>query len=118
MKKWFAFLPLFLVLSCKHEPTIPSTPVSFSNDVLPIVAGNCQMPGCHGPIDHEEFKLVDYNDFMKDDLIVPLKPHSSKIYEAILSSGENQMPRPPYARLTNEQIKTIYTWILQGAPNN
>ena len=39
----------FAATSCRNTPVIPESPViSFSSDLEPILAGNCQMSGCHG----------------------------------------------------------------------
>lgn len=111
--------PSFFI-SCRHEPQVPDYPIiSFSNDINPIISGNCTMSGCHGSINPQEFSLVGYENLMKDENIIAGKPHSSKIYESIIATGgEDLMPRPPYSRLTNQQIELIYLWILQGAKNN
>ena len=98
-------------------PEIPS--ISFANDVNPILSGNCTQSGCHGQQEHEAFSLSGYQSVMKDEIVVAGKPHSSKIYQAILKfSGEEAMPPLPANRLSDEQIETIYLWILQGAKNN
>ena len=121
MKKICFTLSLGIFLcSCRHEPVIPDQPqVSFANDVNPIISGNCTQSGCHGGNDPEAFSLDSYDKLMKHDNVVAGKPHSSKIYESITKlSGEDLMPRSPYPRLSNQQIETIYLWILQGAKNN
>jgi hypothetical protein len=109
---------LLLHYSCRHKPIVPEKPVSFSRDILSIIGGNCSQQGCHGS-SNAEFPLLSYDQMMKDDRIVPNDPYNSKIYLAITSSfGENVMPPPPQQPLTTEQISIIYTWIIQGAPNN
>ena len=124
MKKVIAFscfvcaaaLPV-LWSSCRHQPVVPDQPaISFSSDILPIIGGNCMSSNCHGG---EAFDLSNYDDFTKERRITPYKPYNSNIYISITTtSGENMMPPSPQKPLTDEQINTIYLWILQGALNN
>ncbi|HEY6160699.1 MAG TPA: hypothetical protein VI112_05730 [Bacteroidia bacterium] len=124
MKKIISF-SLFLFASalpllwsaCRHQPVVPDQPaISFSGDILPIVGGNCMSSNCHGG---EAFDLSTYDEFTKQGRITPYKPYNSKVYTSITAtSGEDMMPPSPQKPLTDQQINTIYLWILQGALNN
>lgn len=111
---------VIFIHSCKHEPVIPDQPeISFSRDIMPIVAANCQSSGCHGTVNQEEIQLLTYNDFVNDELVVPYNTKQSELYRAITSSsGEDAMPPSPQNPLSDTQIKMIYLWIMQGAKNN
>lgn len=108
------------IYSCKHEPIIPDQPeISFSHDIMPIIAANCQSSGCHGLINPEEIQLLTYDDMVDGELVIPYNTNQSELYRAITtSSGEDAMPRAPQSPLSNTQIKLIYVWIKQGAKNN
>lgn len=123
MKKYiYPLISIFIVIgfSCHHNPVVPEKPaISFANDVNPIITGNCTQSGCHGQNEHESFSLIGYDNVVKQENVVAGDPQSSKIYQSIKQlGGENMMPLPPNPRLSDEQIETIYLWILQGAKNN
>lgn len=124
MKKLYVFcvlvsIPAILLFSCKHEPVLPEHQVSFSEEVLPIIQMGCQHSGCHGDSLNQEFKLVDYDDVMENGDVKAGNPQDSKLYEVITTeTGEDRMPREPYARLSDRNISMIYIWIAQGAQNN
>lgn len=85
--------------------------------MLPIIGGNCQQSGCHDQGSGR--KLIQYDDFLKSDRIVPDNPYKSEIYTRIVTQRSgNVMPVPPRSPLTNQQIQMIFTWIKQGAKNN
>ena len=56
MKRLYLILPILSVLalgSCRKDyygtPPIPAGPVSFSQEILPILETNCAKSGCHVP---------------------------------------------------------------------
>jgi mono/diheme cytochrome c family protein len=113
-----SLIALLAATSCRHQPVLPDRQISFSSEVMPILAGNCTQSGCHGS-NGGEFELLTYDDVMKDGRVVAGDAHHSKIYTSITAtSGEDQMPQPPNSPLTSEQVQTIFTWIMQGAKNN
>ncbi len=115
-------LSLFLlfVAACKHEAIIPSQPViSFQNDVQPILTGNCTEAGCHGSSNTRRFRLFTYNDVMVHGKIVSGNATNSALYNSL--SGKkfvSQMPPSSKPPLSDQQITSIYVWIMQGAKNN
>jgi hypothetical protein len=44
------------------------------------------------------------------------KPFDSKLYNVITNLSFNKMP--PAGNMSDDQIKVIYIWILQGAKEN
>lgn len=109
---------LLCATACRHDPLTPlsdAPTISFSNDVQPLIISNCTESGCHGFGGHA-FTLQTYDNIMSR--VKAADPHGSSLYNAITANTLNTMPKPPYPRLTDTQIKTIYLWILQGAKNN
>jgi hypothetical protein len=103
--------------ACKHETVIPETPVTYSGDIAPILAGSCQFSGCHGTQNPEELELLTYDDVKR--IVKVGNPDNSKLYEVVTArSGEEAMPRSPYPTLSDRQKLLIKVWILQGALNN
>jgi len=113
-------LLLFQITSCKHDPIIPESPaMSFQHDIQPIITANCTEPGCHGNTNSRKFPLITYDDIMKNSEIIPGNAQKSKLYLTITAKKGNQI-MPPSSKhpLSDQQITTIYLWIMQGAKNN
>lgn len=114
-----AFFALVIVSlnSCKHDVDLTGVPeMSFENDIKVILSGNCSMNACHGSDSKSEFPLLTYNDVMTHGEVKAGDARDSKIYEAIIETGDDKMP--PTGSLTDLQIKKIYIWIEQGAKDN
>ena len=110
----FAFI---VVQSCKHDSVVPDIPISFSQDVAPVIGSQCGDAGCHGTSNPEEIELITYRDVM--EIVKPGNPDDSKIIKVMMQSfGEDMMPPSNRPRVPDEQIKIIYGWILQGALDN
>ncbi|MEO6884008.1 MAG: c-type cytochrome domain-containing protein [Bacteroidia bacterium] len=124
MKKIFWGVSLLFVslIACKHEPVVPNSPIiSFSNDVQPIIIGNCTQSSCHGNGSGRDSDraLLTYNEVINYGQITPGNAQNSQLYTDIAPKGtQQQMPPTPTPELSNQQILTIYLWILQGAKNN
>jgi hypothetical protein len=127
-----ALVGVFIVLACKHEkpyPPISNTPIRsfncssdtvyFQNTILPILASNCGMSGCHNEQSHREGVVVtDYVSLMNSDIIDRGHGSRSELYGVITDSGEDIMPPSNMTPLTGDQINSIKKWIDQGAINN
>jgi hypothetical protein len=112
-------LPFAITMSCKHEPILPETEVSFSNDIQPILQMGCSHAGCHGDSLNPVFKLVTYEQVMDKGEIEPGNPRGSELYQVLVTNdSEDKMPRSPYPELNDRNKKLIYIWIAQGAKNN
>jgi hypothetical protein len=108
---------VFSFAGCITEPDLGNYPaVSFQNEVQPIIAANCSQSGCHGAVAPEEFTLQTYEEVMLH--VKAGDGRKSALYEVITDRGEEFMPPSPSAPLTDDQIRTIFVWIEQGAPNN
>ena len=117
--------PLFSVIiitiglaSCKHKTDFNSlTEVSYSRDISPIISSNCAYSGCHGDSNFVHFSLVTYEG-LANGHIVPGSPEKSRLYQNLITYGDDIMPKKPYSELTEKQIQLIYVWIGQGVKNN
>lgn len=109
-----------IVTSCKHDAIVPQAPVvSFSNDVEPLIIGHCSQSGCHGSDNMSRFPLITYDDVISKGAVIAGDAYNSKIYSSIAAkTGSERMPPEPKAMLSDENITTIYLWIMQGAKNN
>jgi hypothetical protein len=95
----------------------PSTSVSYTNNVVPILENNCYK--CHGVEQIKEgLDMRTYETLMAGSfngvVIVPGNADDSFLVQQVL---DGKMPkRGP--KLTLEQIQIIINWINQGALNN
>jgi hypothetical protein len=94
-------------------------PVSFINDVAPILKENCF--ACHDAKKKKgKFEMTSYENIRKggtkDDPIVPGKSRESILIDALTSKGADRMP-PKEAGdpLPKEKIAIIARWIDEGA---
>lgn len=133
-----ALITITLAFSCQHEPDEVVGPVIppdqngngagdchpdtvyFQQSVLPLLIQSCGVIGCHDPGTAQDgVVLTDYTSIINTGDVRPGRPDNSDLYEVITDDDEDdRMPPPPRDRLTADQIKTIETWILQGALNN
>lgn len=108
------FLLMTFVAGCTREPELDGYPeVSFINEVKPIISANCTQAGCHTG-SRGEFPLVSYEDIA--GAVSPFNARKSELYKAITGRSERMMP--PSGPMDDEQIRTIFVWIEQGAKNN
>ena len=106
------------LISCKRKTDFNSlTEVSYSRDISPIISSNCAYSGCHGDTNFVHFSLVTFEG-LENGHIVPGSPEKSRLYQALITYGKNNMPKKPYNALTEKQIQLIYVWIGQGVKNN
>jgi hypothetical protein len=94
-------------------------PVSYKNDVAPILAGNCVK--CHGPTKQEsDFRLDTPDGLTKGGkvgpAIVPGSAKESHLMKAILGTSDDVVAMPPEdGPLSKEQIDVLRRWIDEGA---
>ncbi|HYV90768.1 MAG TPA: hypothetical protein VE978_03260 [Chitinophagales bacterium] len=108
--------------SCRKDYFIPppvdlNTPVSFSQQVVPIFDNSCALSSCHLPgaqvpdltaeNAYDQLLLLGYVDSTNVD--------GSVLYKRLISTSD---PMPPDEKLSPDQINLIYAWISQGALNN
>jgi hypothetical protein len=132
------FILLFF-FSCKHQLINPNDPgagggtggggvvppsstcspdsVYFVNDIMPMIASNCTMSGCHGNVATADgIYLTTYNNIMR--YVNAGNAAQSKLYKVLFRSGSDRMPPPPNAPLSDAQKALLQKWINQGAKNN
>ena len=116
MARRYTFMPF---LTRGAQQTQGAT-VSFSQDVLPIFQARCVT--CHGDVGPEDgLSLTSYENVMKGSVagpvVIPGDPDNSELVKRIKGISQPRMPFGQ-APLSDEQIRTIETWVAQGAPNN
>lgn len=124
---------LFLFTGCKHHVAPPGTGsdpfvyespcdpdvIYFEQDVLPLLVSACAQSGCHDAATHEHGVVTEsYETIMaSNDLVEPGQPNESELIHVLFETGDDLMPPPPNAPLTDEQIAVLTDWIEQGALN-
>lgn len=114
-------LALFATFAQAAEPK-----VDFTRDVKPILSNRCFH--CHGPDDAERqggvsgLRLDTHEGALADlgngtQAIVPGQPDASVLVERIATDDEftRMPPVESGAKLTEREIRTLKTWIAQGA---
>ncbi|MHB1277697.1 MAG: c-type cytochrome domain-containing protein [Bacteroidia bacterium] len=93
--------------------------VYFRNEILPLLASNCAMPGCHDALTSADgVRLDSYLSLFRSGVVDPGNPSNSNLWEAINETDpEDRMPLNANP-LTPEQKSLILLWIQQGARNN
>jgi WD40 repeat protein len=97
----------------------PKGPVSFINDVAPILQDNCF--GCHGAKNPKgKLDMTHYATLRKggtkDDPIAPGKPDDSLLVNVLTATDKSHMPpRETADPLPPEKIAVIERWIQEGA---
>lgn len=119
------FLSAFLVFLCcsclydqsKSQPTpatcstSPSSQVSFSRDVLPIIKTNCLQ--CHDAKNHYGGIVIETYTQMAES------GKSGELYNSIqINSSTGKAYMPKGGRLMDCEIALIQAWIKQGSLNN
>jgi mono/diheme cytochrome c family protein len=110
---------LFLHNATPARADAPRGPVSFLNEVAPILKENCF--SCHGARNPKgKLDMTKYASLRKggtkDDPIVPGKPDESYLLDALKSTKAGRMPpRESGDPLKPEQIAVIEQWIKEGA---
>lgn len=100
--------------------------VSFRQDVWPILESNCL--GCHTAPDGKGYKesglsMGSYSSLMEGTrfgpVVVPGNPLESTLIRLVEGRGDPSI-RMPHGKqpLSEGEIKTLRTWVEQGAKNN
>ena len=114
----FALAWLLLVTPTTAYGQAPKGPVSFINDVAPILQKNCF--ACHDAKKKKgKLEMTSYESFRKgggrDDPIVPGKAKESLIIDLLTGKGAERMPpKDAGDPLKKEQIAIIAKWIDEG----
>lgn len=93
--------------------------IYFAQDVLPILVSNCAFSGCHNAASAEDGVILEsYETVIQTADVEPFNLNDSEIYEVLVDNDlDDRMPPDPTPALSQAQINTIATWILQGGLN-
>ena len=110
------------LLSLKPAPVVaqaPAKPVSYINDIAPILKENCF--GCHGAKNPKgKLDMTRMDHFRaggtKEDSIVDTKPEESYLIDVLVAQDKKRMPPLESGdALPKEKIALISLWIKEGA---
>src|SRR3989442_2582231 len=111
-------LVLLLMAPQSAAAQAPNGPVSFINDVAPILKENCF--ACHDAKKRKgKFDMTTYENFRKggdqEDPIVAGKPEESHLLDLLNAKDSSRMPPPKDIPepLPREKIAVIEQWIKQ-----
>ena len=105
---------ILFTTSCSKDKTVYGIadcpdPISFSDDVKPIINLNCATSGCHDANTTTPYKFIDHEDISANaDLILSVIRHESGVTPMPL--GGNQ--------IADSLIKKIECWVIQGKLDN
>jgi len=99
-----------------QDVTFPDSNVSYVRHMQPFLSLSCSSGGCHNASDPAAgIDLTDYSGllFGRPNLVVPEKPDES----LIILSLEQRIAHPYdiMSRVTDNQLRGVRTWILEGA---
>lgn len=102
-----------------EEPVVPDAPkTSFKDDIQPILAERCSIPGCHAAPGAAGLDLTTYDTFKKGGKSGPGfiagDGKGSHVVKRIDGGGMPPIPPP----LNAAQVKLFIDWIDEGAQNN
>ena len=111
------------VLAPLHNACAQRAPMSYSEDVVPILMGYCL--GCHQPgaqgYEASGLDLTSYDGLMKGTkfgpMVIPGKPDNSNLIVLIDGKAKVRMPFGHKA-LPSCLRDIVYGWIFEGAKNN
>src|SRR5213082_2154623 len=109
------FFTAVLTFGQAQNPDAPSTPVSFSKDLAPILAKKCV--ACHGPEKSKgHFRLDSFDWLMKGGesksaSIVPGQPEQSELVRRLTTQDEDDRMPQKDEPLPSAQIALLERWI-------
>ena len=95
------------------DPDGPPQPVSFKNELSPLLNSSCALAGCHVTGGHKPYLSPDisFQQIVNGGFVNTDFPKESILYKMI--NGEMAQ----YIPSTADRQK-VYDWIRNGAPNN
>ncbi|MBL7921194.1 MAG: hypothetical protein JNJ40_12825 [Bacteroidia bacterium] len=120
-----------IINSCtKDVGKISYAETAFPNEIGEIIIKKCATSGCHNDISKEAaagLSLTSWNRMFEGSnggaIVIPYRPDLSTLIYYINSYSEygtiQLVPKMPFggSALTNSEVKTIYDWVSNGAPN-
>ncbi len=119
MPRALSLLALALTAAAASAREPAGRPVSFINDVAPILKESCF--GCHGAKNPKgKLDMTRYETFRKggtkDDPVVPGKPDESYLLDVLKATDKTRMPpKDAGDPLPPEKIAVIERWVAEGA---
>jgi WD40 repeat protein len=113
-----ALLAALLLAATQSAHATPAPPVSFINEVAPILKESCF--GCHGAKNPKgKLDMTKYASFRKgglrEDPITPGQPDESLILDLLKATDKSRMPpKETGDALPKEKIGLIERWIAEG----
>jgi len=111
------------MLAPVHKACAQRAPMSYSEDVVPVLKGycvSCHQPGGQG-LEASGLDLTSYDGLMKGTkfgpMVIPGKPDSSNLIVLIDGKAKVRMPFGHKA-LPSCLRDIVYGWIFEGAKNN
>jgi len=129
LKIFLLIILIFSALACDDTITvtdldnkiIPSSNVSFSQDIYPVLQAKCAYSGCHsGTSPAGNIDLTSWVNVTSTNIITIGDPDLSRLVWAINGTPAISPMPPPYTglALTPNQVQGIITWIKEGAKQN
>ena len=126
-----SFFSIMFYAGCKDTITadqvdsvvIPSSNVSYSKYIQPVLNLKCATGGCHDDITKQSgISFTTWsNTVANPNVVFPGKPENSSIVYSIKGQAPYQPMPPPNSgirAMTNNQVDGVTTWIKEGAKNN
>jgi hypothetical protein len=126
-KKIIGFLAGFtmlLLIGCYKDKTVIfdtgeeiTRPVSFANDITPILNKSCNTSGCHssGGIKHDLSSANAFNSLTLGNYLNTTAAESSTLYQWMMGKKGTPMPT---SGVNKDYNALVLAWIKQGAQNN
>lgn len=126
--KYLILITILFLLGCDDSQSvkdldqiiIPSSNVSFSEHIFPVLNLKCTYSGCHNDESRAgNYSVTTWSNVVQPGVVNPGDTTTSRLVWAIEGQlGSAPMPPINYPALTINQIKGIKTWIAEGARHN
>jgi hypothetical protein len=104
-------------LASQEELDKAAPKVCFESSVLPVLQSHCARSGCHSAATSSGgLKLNNYANIISKGLVSG-NAKNSPLYQSMIGTGINKMPKAGYPAPTAEQIAMVRQWINQGLEN-
>lgn len=121
---FLAGFTMLLLIGCYKDKTVLfdtgeeiTRPVSFVNDIIPILNSSCNTSGCHnaGGISPDLSVVNAYTSLSNGGYINSSDPQTSELY--LWMAGKKGTPMP-VGGINKDFNALVLAWIKQGAQNN
>lgn len=117
---WISFQVLGGIILCTIPACAPAEPpISFANDIRPILKDNCM--SCHGGVAQQGGLSFLFEEHLYQELksgkqaVVPGDVPKSEIYQRVITDDPKKIMPPEGEKLTEEEVSLLKSWIRQGA---